>query len=128
MVRAAYNHRCAFCGCTFGGVTGIPSGVDAAHILAWSSFDLDVIPNGLSLCKLHHWAFDACLMTLEFNNGVYQIRFTNLIEQFELAVQNRLGTDASIIPESHLPTDPSLRPSPAYLDRLQADLNVPLLF
>lgn len=77
-VRDAYGHRCAFCGGRYGGVAGISSGLEAAHILAWASYDADIVQNGMSLCKIHHWAFDAGLVMPVYQGGRYSVRFTEL--------------------------------------------------
>jgi hypothetical protein len=125
-VRAAYHNRCAFCGYVFGGVQGIRSGVDAAHILAWSSHDLDVVTNGLSLCKLHHWAFDeALVMPVALGAGAYSLRLTTLAEQFPTETRTRLvAEDGLVLPAEWLPADKSQRPSKKYLEKLYADLAV----
>ena len=39
--------------------------VEAAHIVPHSSMGKDDILNGLALCHLHHWAFDAGWFTLQ---------------------------------------------------------------
>ena len=85
-VRNAYRHRCAFCGAQLGGIEGIRSGIDAAHILAWSRHDLDVVPNGIALCKLHHWAFDAGLLAIRKEADGYYLRFTTLADLLESRV------------------------------------------
>jgi hypothetical protein len=126
-VREAYGHRCAFCGAVLGGIPHIRSGVDAAHILAWSNYDLDVIANGLSLCKNHHWAFDAGLMMPEHDAGSYRVRFTDLANtRLPSGTRDYLGTDGFVIPEEWLPGNPKDRPNPAYLERLYEDLSVVL--
>jgi len=73
-VRAAYNSTCLVCG------KHLPStsiskapGVDAAHILPWSDYDLDRTDNGLCLCKLHHWAFDEGLIDIVHRDGQYYV-------------------------------------------------------
>lgn len=126
-VRAAYGQRCVFCGGRYGGVQGIMSGLEGAHILAWSRYDLDEVQNGLSLCKTHHWAFDAALLVPVVEKGVYSIRFTTLTEHFDSTTMALLGSDGSIIPEEWLPADPKLRPNPHYLTRLHEDLAVSFL-
>ena len=104
----------------------VRSGVDAAHILAWSKHDLDVVTNGLSLCKLHHWAFDgALLMPVSVGDGAYRLKFTSLAEQFPVDTRNRLlPADGMTIPTEWLPADKSQRPSKKYLEQLYADLAV----
>jgi putative restriction endonuclease len=60
LVVAAYQRRCAVCH------LGHPELLDAAHILP----DRDErgrpeVPNGLSLCKLHHGAYDADILGVD---------------------------------------------------------------
>lgn len=123
-VRASYSNRCAFCGAQFGGIPGIRSGVDAAHILAWSKHDLDVVPNGLSLCKLHHWAFDAAIIMPRLEDDKYHLRFTSLADLLGHEEIARIGKEGQPIPDQWLPTDTALHPSSAFLQRLYADLGV----
>lgn len=124
-IRTAYRHRCAFCGGVFGGVASVRSGVDAAHILAWSRYDLDVVPNGISLCKLHHWAFDAALLLPVYQGSVVTTRFTELAtENFDADTLSRLGAHDWPVRSEWLPDDRSDWPSKSYLDRLYADLGV----
>lgn len=124
-VRRAYAHRCAFCGGKYGDVVGIRSGLEAAHILAWSMYELDIVQNGMSLCKTHHWAFDAGLMVPELlNGGRYRLRFTTLSELFEPESMRLLGEDGFVLPEEWFPSDTAHRPSKKYLTRLYEDLAV----
>ncbi|MGB2936461.1 MAG: HNH endonuclease [Nostocoides sp.] len=125
-VRAAYNNACAICGAEFGGIEGVRSGIDAAHILAWSKHDLDVVSNGIALCKLHHWAFDAGVMFICEEKGTYRIRFTTLADRFKSESLTRIGAEGDDIPDAWLPSDPAQRPSKRYLELLQADLGVTL--
>lgn len=56
MLRA-YATRCAVCRLAHGEL------LDAAHIVAdGEEGGLPVVPNGLSLCKIHHAAYDRNLM------------------------------------------------------------------
>lgn len=123
-VHEAYRDRCAFCGAVYGGIEGVDSGIDAAHILAWSSYDLDVVKNGLALCKLHHWAFDAALMVPVIDGSKYLIRFTELADRLSAETRAHLGVDGFEIPGDWLPADTSLRPSGKYLRRLYEDLEI----
>lgn len=123
-VLQAYRERCAFCGARLGGIPGIPSGIDAAHILAWSSYDLDIIGNGIALCKLHHWAFDAALMVPIIQHGSHVVRFTHLAQRFDPVTLKLLGSDGFVILEDWLPTDVNHRPSSKYLARLYNDLAI----
>lgn len=64
-VLDAYAHACAFCGVQL-------SLIDAAHILPVSAPDsTDEIENGIALCKLHHYAYDANLLSF---NERYEIQ------------------------------------------------------
>lgn len=123
-VLLAYNYRCAVCGIALGGIEGIDSGIDAAHILAWSKYDLDVVQNGIALCKLHHWAFDECVQLVVESEGVYFVRFTQLASRVTPAAREMLGADNFRIPDSQLPADQSKRPSRKYLSRLLSDLSI----
>ena len=123
-VREAYRHRCAFCGAKFGGIDSIRSGVDAAHILAWSKHDLDIVQNGIALCKLHHWAFDAGIMLPVKIGSEYVVRFTDRASRLDNVSRAQLGVDGQKIPREWLPAEASMRPSPKYLERLYADLGV----
>lgn len=123
-VRDAYRNRCAFCGGVFAGLPGIEPGIDAAHILAWSNYDLDVVANGIALCKLHHWAFDAAVMLPVYDSGRYIVRFTKLAENFDPESLALLGADAMVIPEEWLPVDPKKWPSLKYLVKLYEDLSI----
>lgn len=123
MVREAYANRCLFCGVILGGFRGIRSGVDAAHILAWSKFDLDVVPNGICLCKLHHWAFDASLLMPVYEQSGLELHFTELAaEHLDTASMNKLGQHRGVVPVDWLPQTKANWPSKQYLDRLYADL------
>ena len=67
-VLAAYRNRCAFC-C----LRQEPL-LDAAHIVADRDPTGDpVVPNGLSLCKIHHAAFDRMFLGVT-PKGVIQVR------------------------------------------------------
>jgi putative restriction endonuclease len=63
MVVSAYDHTCAICGVRLLTAEG-RTAVVAAHIIPWSVSRNDDPRNGLSLCGLHHWAFDQGLATV----------------------------------------------------------------
>jgi hypothetical protein len=123
-VRAAYNNRCAFCGLKLGGLQGIRSGIDAAHILAWSKHDLDVASNGIALCKLHHWAFDAGILMLRKEGDDYCLRFTMMADVLDPQTLANIASEGRKIPREWLPPDPAHCPSTEYLTRLTSDLGL----
>lgn len=100
------------------------SGVDAAHILAWYAYDLDVVPNGITLCKLHHWAFDAAIMLPFYDGTQIRVSFTEHSEELDEHSLGLLGEDGATIPAEYLPVDVKLWPSKLYLDHLYADLAI----
>lgn len=126
LIRGAYKDRCVFCGGAFV-AKGIPSGLDAAHILAWSSYNLDVVTNGLSLCRLHHWAFDGSLVVPYHEAGQYYMRFTRLALALDARTRSLIGQDGAVIRDEWLPDDISERPSIKFLNRLYADLSIELV-
>ncbi len=64
-VIEAYDYKCAFCGLKINSLKDRSWEVEAAHIVPHSEKGRDDILNGLSLCHLHHWAFDAGWFTLQ---------------------------------------------------------------
>jgi len=63
-VIEAYGFKCAFCGMKIKTPDNLLWEVEAAHIVPHSKKGKDDIINGLSLCHLHHWAFDTGWFTL----------------------------------------------------------------
>ncbi|MFH1733623.1 MAG: HNH endonuclease, partial [bacterium] len=57
--------RCAICGLKMLTPDQLNWEVQAAHIVPHSVFGRDDIWNGLALCHLHHWCFDAGWITLD---------------------------------------------------------------
>jgi putative restriction endonuclease len=57
LVKEAYDYTCAICGSSRETPDGNPE-VEAAHIYSKEHGGSDDVRNGLTLCKLHHWAFD----------------------------------------------------------------------
>ncbi len=72
-----YDYRCAFCRLKV--IKEISQNiVDGAHIKPFSRFYDSTIPNGISLCKNHHWAFDQGWFYIDED---YKIRVSrNLVE------------------------------------------------
>jgi hypothetical protein len=63
-VIEAYDYKCSVCGLKINSPDSLSWEVEAAHIVPHRSFGRDDIWNGLSLCHLHHWAFDVGWFTL----------------------------------------------------------------
>lgn len=63
-VIEAYDYKCAFCGMKIYSPDALSWEVEAAHIVPHSAKGKDDLLNGLSLCHLHHWAFDTGWFTL----------------------------------------------------------------
>lgn len=63
-VLRAYEYRCCVCGFDLR-VGHLPVGLEAAHIQWHMAGGPDEVPNGLSLCALHHKLFDLGAFTIE---------------------------------------------------------------
>lgn len=123
-VMQAYDCRCLFSGQHLPRTEAtLTPGVDAAHILPWSRFDIDATANGLCLSKQCHWAFDAGLFRLNFDEAenVYvvsipePVRLAATVADFDLAPFQAI---AGAIPRNRLPADESVWPSRSYLKEL----------
>lgn len=57
-VKRAYDFRCAICDTARESPAGTVD-IEAAHIYPKRENGRDDVRNGLALCRLHHWAFDA---------------------------------------------------------------------
>jgi putative restriction endonuclease len=73
-----YEHRCAFCGVRILSPQN-HTAIEAAHIIPWSESHNDDPRNGLALCKLCHWTFDAGLTTVtnKYKVKLSKFLFTN---------------------------------------------------
>ena len=72
-VLLAYEYRCCVCGHDLRMGSHV-IGLEAAHIKWFQARGPDVVPNGLSLCSLHHKIFDLGAFTVLPGN--YQIVFS----------------------------------------------------
>ena len=128
-VRSAYNSRCLFSGLNLPRTEATATyGVDAAHILPWSQFDLDETKNGLCLSKQNHWAFDAGLFRLSFDKteNVYVISIPESVRAATEKVDFSLEPFHALvgpIPRKNLPANERLWPSPKYLNELNLFLD-----
>lgn len=125
-VQQAYDFRCAFCGLRAPASKGrAMPGVDAAHILPWGSYDLDVPQNGLILCKQHHWAFDSHVLTVNHANGKYFVQLADdagdVVQGDPTTLQILRGAVGRIT-EERLP-HVNLRPSPNFISELYSSVN-----
>jgi putative restriction endonuclease len=64
VIMKLYDYTCAACRLRILTLDGATA-VDAAHIVPFSVSHDDGIGNGLALCKLHHWAFDNGLISID---------------------------------------------------------------
>lgn len=120
-VREAYDSRCMFSGQRLPRTEATSTaGVDAAHILPWSRYDLDATRNGLCLNKQCHWAFDEGLFRLSFDNSenAYVVTIPNPVRLAGQAAHfdmKSFDAIAGVVPQSHLPVNEALWPSTQYL-------------
>jgi hypothetical protein len=125
-VTERYDFRCLFTGQRLPKTEATDSpGVDAAHILPWSTHNLNSNTNWLCLSKLCHWAFDA---------GVVKLRFDTTANEYLIEIPQHVRSAASkanfdlhyfesiagSIPRSRLPSNSSFWPSPTCLDELNS--------
>ena len=76
-IMKTYDWTCAVCELNIRALRG-ESVTDAAHIIPFSVSYNDDIRNGMSLCKLHHWAFDTGLISLDDD---YQVIVSPLMSE-----------------------------------------------
>ena len=106
-VLSAYGHSCAFCRVQL-------SLLDAAHILPVAApGSTDEIVNGVALCKIHHFAYDAKLVSFSVNYEI-QVSAARLAELAGRhgglrAFRTALGTTLS------LPARVADHPRPSYI-------------
>lgn len=74
-IMRLYDYTCAACELRIVTMDG-ESATDAAHIVPFSVSKNDDVRNGISFCKLHHWAFDKGLFSLGED---YQIVVSDLM-------------------------------------------------
>lgn len=128
-VKEAYKNTCLFTGMRLPKTeqTGSP-GVDAAHILPWAEYDLNVVSNGLCLNKLCHWAFDAGVLRLDFQEAADKYNLSLSVPALEAESQGLidLGTLRDlqgVVSSSLLPKDRANWPNPSFLKVYNDALN-----
>jgi hypothetical protein len=123
-VADAYEYRCIFSGQRMPRleITDSP-GVDSAHILPWSTHDLNSVRNGLCLNKQCHWAFDQGILRLAFDprSNTYVVSLPRDVRRVASSASFDLEYFESMtgpIPKRRLPKDNALWPSPVYIAEL----------
>jgi len=82
-VIEAYDFQCAVCKMKLNSPDFILWEVEAAHIVPHNAMGKDDIWNGISLCRLHHWAFDVGWFTLLADYSIMiSTRFNSLPSDF----------------------------------------------
>src|ERR1017187_1502757 len=123
-VRNVYDFRCIFSGDRLPKTEATESaGVDAAHILPWSTHNINSVANGICLNKLCHEALDAGFMKLSFDQtcSAYVVEIPDNVRtaatkaSFDLGYFDKL---CAKIPVSRLPKNKAYWPHPKYLDEL----------
>jgi putative restriction endonuclease len=107
-VLTAYTSRCAICRLRHREL------LDAAHILPNAHpLGEPVVPNGLSLCKIHHSAFDANIVGIRPDYKV-EVRTDILLEQDGPMLRHGLQEvhGAAL----HVPKRAELKPNPSHLE------------
>lgn len=123
-VIAAYRGACFVCGLRFPSAANGATGVDAAHILPWSEYDMDVTHNGMCLCKLHHWAFDQKIIAIHHGESGYCVKITESARDMmkdDPATIAEFERISGVIPSDRLPSSPSDWPSVVFLAKFYED-------
>jgi len=108
LVRQAYDETCAICGRSRETPAGTPE-VDAAHIYPKQEGGSDDVRNGLALCKLHHWAFDAGWLAVSDD---YEILVKDASDSEGYYEFKQLEDDIL-----HLPENEDAEPHPMFLEQ-----------
>ena len=102
-IMKIYEYKCAVCKLNIRAANG-ESITDAAHIIPFHILFDNHVKNGISLCKSHHWAFDANLFSL---SETYQIIVSPYAREHESTQWIRELRDKSI----WLPNDKKYHPA-----------------
>lgn len=107
LVREAYDGTCAICGRARETPGGKPE-VEAAHIYPKGEAGVDDVRNGLAVCRLHHWAFDAGWIAIDddYEVIVYDASHREGYEEFKALEGQSL----------HLPDNEDAEPHRMYLE------------
>ncbi|HQU83284.1 MAG TPA: HNH endonuclease [Pyrinomonadaceae bacterium] len=99
-----YNYTCAACRLRIITLDG-ETAVEAAHIFPFAQSYDDSIGNGISLCPLHHWAFDKHLFSIDDN---YKMIVSS---NFEESGNEAFSLHSLQAKEIYLPKEKPFRPS-----------------
>lgn len=103
-VLSAYRNRCAMCRLAHREL------LDASHIIPDHERDSpQAVTNGLSLCKIHHAAFDANVVGIRPDN--YQIEIRPDVLEEKDGPMLRHGLQGMHRQKLHLPTKPQAKPA-----------------
>ncbi|ARM71120.1 hypothetical protein [Haloarcula hispanica pleomorphic virus 4] len=106
LVKETYDYTCVICGTGRETPAGNPE-VEAAHIYPKREGGADDIRNGLSLCKLHHWAFDTGWLAI---SDEYQILVKEAPDRNGYSEFKQLEGDSI-----QLPKEDDAEPHPMFL-------------
>ncbi|MCY4403127.1 MAG: HNH endonuclease [Candidatus Poribacteria bacterium] len=76
-IMRIYDYTCAVCKLQILTLSG-ESVTEAAHIIPFRKSNNDDVRNGISLCKLHHWAFDRYLFSVD---EIYNVTVSDLMTE-----------------------------------------------
>lgn len=129
-VKDVYQNTCLFTGMRLPKTDQTGSaGVDAAHILPWAEYNLNTVSNGLCLNKLCHWAFDAGILKLEFQEASNKYNLSLSVHAIEAESQDLIDLGnlrdlQGIVSSSLLPKDRANWPNPSFLKLYNEALNL----
>ncbi|HEX9927284.1 MAG TPA: HNH endonuclease [Pyrinomonadaceae bacterium] len=105
VIMRLYDYTCAACHLRVITING-ETAVEAEHIIPFSISHDDNVGDGISLCKLHHWAFEIGLISI---NDKFQIVVSKSFEESggEAFLLRRLQTQPILLPKQK-PFFPSL--------------------
>ena len=91
-IMRIYDYTCVVCKLQILTLNG-ESVTEAAHIIPFTNSNNDDVRNGISLCKLHHWAFDRFLFSVDesFSVTVSDLMTENGPAEWKLASLNGKG-------------------------------------
>jgi putative restriction endonuclease len=107
-VLDAYASRCTLCRLRHREL------LDAAHIVSYAEGGTHLVTNGMSMCKIHHAAYDLDIIGVR-PDGVAEVR-ADVLEEVD-GPMLRHGLQEVHGVRIHLPRSPAMRPSAEGLER-----------